>query len=65
MITLQAGDRIELIYMGNDPHPIETGAQGTVTFVSDLGDWTQVGVKWDNGRRLMLCLPQDQIKKVA
>lgn len=40
----------------DDPHPIPVGAEGTVDWV---GQWTcdltrQIGVKWDNGRSLIL-----------
>lgn len=59
---LKAGDRIELVRMGEDPRPIEPGTQGTVKAVSDFGRWQQVQVDWDNGRGLMLCLPQDKVR---
>lgn len=59
------GDRIEMIYMGNDPDPIPSGTQGTVTYVSKMPDYeTQIGVKWDNGRTLSVILPQDRIRKI-
>ena len=40
----------------DDPYPIPVGAEGTVDWV---GGWTselsqQIGVRWDNGRRLIL-----------
>lgn len=59
------GDRIRLIYMPEDPDPIQPGATGTVTTVRpDLfgprGRWTQVDVDWDNGRKLMLSVPPDE-----
>lgn len=54
----QVGDRIRLTEpMLNDPAPIEVGAEGTVTFVSQFdgaGGWWQLGVDWDSGRTLML-----------
>jgi hypothetical protein len=59
----QPGDRIELTApMQNDPCPIEVGAQGIVNYFNDLGDFTQIGVKWDNGRTLMLCCPPDEFR---
>lgn len=49
-MSTKPGDRIRLIEMPGDPHPIETGAEGTVTHV----DPVNVGVDWDNGRELSL-----------
>lgn len=48
---MKRGDRVELIRMGDDPHPLEPGARGTVTFVDALGT---IHVHWDNGRTLGL-----------
>ena len=50
------GTRIELIQMGDDPHPIAPGTKGTVVYVDDMG---QIGVKWDNGRTLSLIPEED------
>lgn len=58
------GDRIELVRMDNDPDPILPGARGTVEFVNVLRDMTQLGVAWDDGRRLMAVLPDDVIRKI-
>ena len=64
--NLKTGDRIELISMIDDPHPIEPGATGTVQFVSELVgfDQFQIAVKWDNGRDLLLVVPPDRYKKL-
>ncbi len=56
---LKKGDRIRLVSMPQDPDPIPVGALGTVVAVFDHRDWSQVDVKWDNGRSLMLTLPDD------
>ena len=56
--TLKAGDRIRLVSM-DDPDPIPAGTAGTVVGVSPQSDWTQVDVDWDNGRSLMLTMPDD------
>jgi hypothetical protein len=56
------GDRIRLISMPADPDPIPIGTLGTVQVVHSHYGWTQVEVDWDNGRRLMLSLPDDQIE---
>ena len=60
----QAGDRIELIRMDNDPNPIAPGTRGVIDFVNVMHDMTQIGVQWANGRKLMLVLPDDIIKKI-
>ena len=60
------GDRIELTApMEYDPNPIEVGSKGEVTFVNEVGGhepFTQISVKWDNGRTLMLATPPDQFR---
>jgi len=67
------GDRIELVEMKNDPHPITPGTQGTVDYVNEVGDtsqpfrddaFTQIGVKWDSGRSLLLCVPPDRYRLI-
>ena len=59
----KVGDRIMLIGMPNDPDPVPHGTQGTVESVLCMTwpeqEWAQVTVKWDNGRRLSLCVPPD------
>ena len=46
-----AGTRIELDFMGDDPHPIAPGSKGTVRTVDDIGT---VHCTFDNGRRMGL-----------
>ena len=48
---MKRGDRVELIRMGDDPHPLEPGCRGTVTCMDALGT---IHVQWDNGRTLGL-----------
>jgi hypothetical protein len=43
----------------NDNESVPPGTEGTVDHVSS----SQVGVRWDNGRRLF-CAPSDQIEKL-
>ncbi len=62
---LQKGDRIRLLSMPMDPDPIPVGSLGTVVEVIDHHDWIQVDVDWDNGRSLMLTLPEDTFELVA
>ena len=56
---LNKGDRIRLVSMPKDPDPIPVGSLGTVVDVHDHLNWTQVEVDWDNGRTLMLTMPDD------
>lgn len=62
--TLKTGDRIRLISMPLDPDPIPKGTLGVVLRVHDHGDWQQVEVAWDNGRKLMLTMPDDCVAVV-
>jgi hypothetical protein len=54
---VKLGDRVRVTgVMPDEPDPIAIGTQGTVSWV---GQWTneyteQIGVDWDNGRRLIL-----------
>jgi hypothetical protein len=59
--NFKKGDRIRLISMPQDPDPIPVGSLGTVAGVHDHRDWIQVEVDWDNGRKLMLSLPEDRV----
>jgi hypothetical protein len=67
----KVGDRIEMVLMPDDPDPIPTGTQGTIDYVTDVDlgrpnrPYTQIGVKWDNGRTLSVCTPPDRIKLVS
>jgi hypothetical protein len=50
------GKRVRMIEM-NDPQPIESGCEGTIHFVDDMGHY---GVKWDNGRTLSIIPEEDK-----
>lgn len=67
-MALKEGDRIACVAMPQEKNPIPAGAQGTVTFVTQVGSgrdaFTQIGVNWDNGRTLMLVVPPDQYERV-
>lgn len=56
------GTRIELDFMGDDPHPIEPGTKGTVRVVDDMGT---VHCDFDNGRRLGLIPGEDFFHVIA
>ncbi len=60
----KVGDRIRLIHMPEDPDPIAYGSLGTVRAIHPHLGWTQVEVDWDNGRHLMLSLPDDVVEIV-
>ena len=57
----KAGDRIRLVAMPHDPDPIPAGSLGTAVAIYNHGHWAQIDVAWDNGRTLMLSLPDDCI----
>lgn len=59
----QVNEVIELVRM-EDPNPIPVGTKGIVKSIAVLPrDEVQLGVDWDNGRRLSVILPHDQIKR--
>jgi hypothetical protein len=60
--SLKTGDRIRLISMPEDPDPVPVGTLVVVLRVIDYREWQQVEVAWDNGRKLMLSLPEDCIE---
>lgn len=68
-MEIKKGDRIELVYMGEDPDPIPVGTRGTVQLVNPLrfrdGAETQYLIKWDNGRSLSCITPPDLLKVVV
>lgn len=60
---LMVGDRIKLVDMPNDPHPIESGTEGTVKFINtNVGI---VGVEWDNGSSLNLVIGLDSYELLS
>ena len=65
MNMVRIGDRVELIEMPEDPAPIPPGTQGTVDWVGEHSRFVQIGVRWDNGRSLMLCVPPDRFRVVT
>lgn len=57
------GDRIKMVYCDDEYSPIETGDMGTVYKVYDFMD--MLGVMWDSGRTLNVCLDVDLVVKVG
>ena len=59
------GKRIKLLSMPNDPDPIPIGSEGLVEMVgSEFDNTTQIFVKWDNGRSLILLGGLDEFQVV-
>lgn len=62
------GDRIRLLAMPADPHPVRIGEVGTVVSCRQCGSgqdaWHQIDVAWDSGRTLMLVWPPDEFEVV-
>jgi hypothetical protein len=60
------GKRIKLTMM-IDPDPVPVGSEGEVVWVNrvpSLG-FTQMAIKWDNGRTLMLSIPPDTYEVIS
>ena len=57
-----AGTRIRLNRMGDDPRPIESGTEGTVQHVDDIGT---VHCRFDNGRSLGLIVGEDDFSVIG
>ena len=55
------GLRVELIQMGDDPHPLPEGSQGTVLGVDDIGT---IHVKWDCGSFLGVVYGVDSCRAI-
>lgn len=53
------GTRIELLVMGNDPHPVQSGTRGTVRQVDDLGI---LHCDFDDGRHLGIIPGEDAFR---
>ena len=56
------GTRVQVDFMGNDPHPISSGTKGSVLFVDDIGT---VHCRFDNGRVLGLIPGEDCFHKIT
>ncbi len=66
----EKGDRIELRRMASDdPDPIPPGTRGTVAYClkqekrGGITEW-DIGVDWDNGRKLGLVHPVDTFMRI-
>ena len=56
--SVEVGDRIKLMFMPDDPHPLDSGSEGVVTSIDkNVG---VINVKWDNGSSLSLIIDVDQ-----
>ena len=66
---IQKGSRVRLVSMPDDPDPIPSGTEGTVVLGNPVhpgpgseNNFTQVMVKWDNGRSLSCVVPPDHLE---
>ena len=65
MDGLIKGARVRLLNMPDDPNPLPEGSEGTVNYVGKFpGEGQQIGVKWDNGRTLMLIVGVDDFEVI-
>lgn len=56
------GTRIELLSMGDDPHPIMPGTRGTVDVIDDIAT---VHCTFDNGRQIGLAYGEDHFRALT
>lgn len=68
-MRFEAGDRVVLVSMSDDPDPIPPGSEGTVTRTVSLEfpgepQQEQVSVAWDSGRSLSCLVPPDELVRV-
>lgn len=66
-MNLPVGTRIRLVKMGEDPCPMEPGAEGTVLQCIKWphDDTHHVTVSWDGPRALNLVIPPDEIEVIG
>jgi hypothetical protein len=57
----EAGDRVRLIAMVDDPDPVPPGTEGTIDAVDGAGTRH---VRWDNGREIGLIPDADQYELI-
>ena len=55
------GSKVMMVYSADPFAPIESGIEGTVSSVDDIGT---IHVDWDNGRCLGVVLSEDVIEKI-
>ena len=53
------GKRIRLSFTSDPYTSLKDGDMGTITDINEIGGFTQVGVSWDNGSKLMLIKEKD------
>jgi len=58
MHDYKVGDRVKVVgTMQDDPYPLELGTTGTIRRIAESVG--QIDVRWDNGRSLMILVPED------
>lgn len=55
------GSRVMMVYSADPFAPIESGTEGTVSSVDDIGT---IHVNWNNGRCLGVILGEDVVEKI-
>ena len=57
-----------MLAMPEDPHPISSGSEGTIAYMSRVmmgrESYDQVEVDWDNGRSISLVIPPDVVEVI-
>jgi len=61
---LQKGDRVKLLDMPNDPHPVHNGTEGECVGVSRTPDEIVYYMQWNGGRSLSLLDGIDSWEKI-
>jgi hypothetical protein len=56
------GKRIKLSFTSDFYTHLKDGDLGTVTDINELEEFTQIGVKWDSGNKLMLIQDKDKFE---
>jgi len=63
---VELGSRVRAVRVGKAPFTVPAGTRGTVDYISRVNvegsRFTQVGVRWDDDRYFICCLPPDALE---
>lgn len=59
MIDSMLGKRIKLSFTTDPYTSLKDGDLGTITDINEINGFTHIGVKWDNGSKLVLIKEKD------